>query len=282
MIRCMFFDTHVHFEHLGSEALAAVVSRALAAGVTRMVAVGASEAMNRAAEQAARSFPDSIRLALGQDREQAGKILDRSGRPSGRAVEDVMAGLKDQCVGLAKEGQALAPVALGEIGLDFHYHPEGVAPQVALFRGELAVARELGMPVIVHTREADRETLESLQEHTRGWKGDPARIGVIHCYTGGRDFARQLLDYGFFISFSGITTFRNADELRNVAAYVPLDRMLIETDTPYLAPIPMRGQENEPAFVPHVASKLAEIRHTRVEDIAACTYRNACALFGWA
>ncbi|MDP2991180.1 MAG: TatD family hydrolase, partial [Kiritimatiellota bacterium] len=134
-------------------------------------------------------------------------------------------------------------------------------------------------PVIVHTREAEAETLAALRAHAAAWRGAPDRIGVMHCFTGGELFARDLLALGFFISFSGIITFKNAGSLLAVAALVPEDRLLIETDAPYLAPEPFRGQPNEPAHVRRVAEILAEIRHTSWETIAEITARNAERLF---
>ena len=118
-----------------------------------------------------------------------------------------------------------------------------------------------------------------LKDFSRDWKGDPARLGVLHCFTRETAFARQMLDLGLMVSFSGIVTFANADPLREVAQYVPDDRLLIETDSPYLAPVPMRGNRNEPAFVVHVAKQLAELRGTSVESVANLTARNARTLF---
>jgi TatD DNase family protein len=144
----------------------------------------------------------------------------------------------------------------------------------------LDLAAKHRLPVIVHSREADDDTVELLREHVRRWRGDPARIGVLHCFTGTSEFARSVLDLGLMVSFSGIVTFRNADSLRAVAREVPEDRLLIETDTPYLAPVPQRGRPNEPAYVVHVAESLAKIRNDTVEHIAHSTARNALRLFG--
>ncbi len=167
--------------------------------------------------------------------------------------------------------------AVGETGLDFHYHPETAEAQAALFAAHLRLADAWRLPVIVHTREADEATLRVLDETP--WRGEGLR-GVIHCYTGGPAFAAELLARRFAISFSGIVTFRNADVLRESAAFVPDDRLLIETDSPFLAPVPKRGQRNEPAFVPHVAACLAAVRRTTPGAVADLTRRNALALFG--
>jgi TatD DNase family protein len=136
----------------------------------------------------------------------------------------------------------------------------------------LDLARELGLPVVIHTREADDDTLGLLREI-------PSK-GIIHCFTGGPKFCRDLLDLGFMISISGIVTFRAADNVRESALVVPDDRLLVETDSPFLAPVPLRGNVNEPAFVVHTAKFLAELRGVRFEDLAALTTRNALNLLG--
>jgi Tat protein secretion system quality control protein TatD with DNase activity len=171
----------------------------------------------------------------------------------------------------------LVLAAVGETGLDFHYHPETAEAQAVLFAAQLRLADEWRLPVIIHTREADEATLRTLDGTP--WRGTGLR-GVVHCFTGGRVFAEQLLDRALAISFSGIVTFRNAEALREVAAYVPEERLLIETDSPFLAPVPKRGQRNEPAFVAHVAECLATVRGTTVGRIAEVTWANAAGLFG--
>ena len=141
----------------------------------------------------------------------------------------------------------------------------------------LDLARRSALPVVIHTREADEATLRVLDETP--WRGEGLR-GVVHCFTGNKAFAAQLLERQLAISFSGIVTFRNADMLRESAAVVPDERLLIETDTPFLAPVPMRGQRNEPAFVAHVAACLANVRNTTPERIAEITCLNARLMFG--
>jgi TatD DNase family protein len=170
--------------------------------------------------------------------------------------------------------------AIGELGLDFHYTPETAEAQQALMVEQLALARELRLPVIVHSREADQETVALLSAHARQWGGGSDRIGVLHCFTGTESLARQLLDLGFMISFSGIVTFRNADLLREVARGIPADRLLIETDTPYLTPVPHRGRPNEPCYLPAIAALLARVRGMDVEELAGLTTANSEKLFG--
>lgn len=164
-------------------------------------------------------------------------------------------------------------VAIGETGLDYHYEPEAAELQQASFRLHLEAARQTGKPVIVHTREARADTLALLREAAL------PQAGVLHCFTEDWEMARAALDLGFYISLSGIVTFRNADALREVARKVPADRLLVETDSPYLAPIPYRGKANLPQYVREVAEFLALVRGERFEDLAAQTSANFKRLF---
>ena len=247
------FDTHAHFEGAPEETLA-LLERAFAVGVTRVMAVGGSESLNRGVEVAAKAagtVPEAGRVpevfrAIGWDRDQAGREL----RP------------------LDYTGVS----AVGEIGLDYHYSPETRLAQMELMGRQLELARSLGLPVIIHTREADDDTLGLLREI-------PSR-GIIHSFTGSPEFCRELLDLGFFISISGIVTFRAADNVRKSALVVPDDRLLVETDSPFLAPVPMRGRANEPAFVVHTALFLANLRGVSPERLAAVTTANALAVTG--
>ena len=165
-------------------------------------------------------------------------------------------------------------VAIGETGLDYYYHKDDPQWQQDRFRAHIQVANEVNKPIIVHTRDAGDDTLKILREENA-----EACSGVIHCFTETQEFAEQALDLGFMISISGIVTFRNADALRAIAKTIPDDRLLIETDSPYLAPIPHRGKQNQPAFVRHVAEVLAEIRGNSVEEIAEISRKNFYRLF---
>ncbi|MEH6491114.1 TatD family hydrolase [Halopseudomonas sp.] len=164
-------------------------------------------------------------------------------------------------------------VAIGETGLDYHYEPELAEQQKASFAVHLQAAKQTGKPVVIHTRAARADTLALLRE------ADLANAGVLHCFTEDWDMARAALDMGYYISLSGIVTFRNADALREVARQVPSDRLLVETDSPYLAPIPHRGKPNEPQFVCEVASFLAELRGVPVESLWQQTSDNFHRLF---
>ena len=232
------FDTHAHFEGTREEA-AAAVERAFAANVTRIMAVGGSESLNAGTDGFAYR-------AIGWDRDQVGKSLP----------ELDYAGVS----------------AVGEIGLDYHYSPGTREQQRELFAKQLELAKKLGLPVVIHTRDADDDTLGLLREI-------PSR-GIIHCFTGSPGFCRALLDLGFYISISGIVTFRAADNVRESALAVPDDRILVETDSPFLAPVPLRGNPNEPAFVVHTGKFLADLRKTSFESFAAQTTSNAISVLG--
>lgn len=174
-------------------------------------------------------------------------------------------------------------VAIGETGLDY-YRLNGrsvadMAWQRERFRVHIRAARTLDKPLVIHTRSASDDTLAILKEEGEG-AGAQAPRGVFHCFTETAEVARAALDLGFHISFSGILTFRNAQDLRDVARWVPMDRLLIETDSPYLAPVPFRGKVNQPAYVPHVAAQLAELKGVSAEEIGRVTSANFERLFG--
>lgn len=246
-------DTHCHFESENPNEIAAILERAGANGVRRVIAVGGSAALNAAAKiageiSAADTSLPRVLPAFGLDRDQANCDY----RPTD---------LTGAC-------------ALGEIGLDYHYSPETRPAQMRLFAAQLERAVAVGLPVIVHTRDADDDTLALLR--------DSHAYGVIHCFTGTPEFARKLLDLGFYISISGIVTFRAAGNVRETAAMIPDERLLIETDSPYLAPVPMRGKSNEPAFLAHTCRFLAELRGTDAENLAELTSNNAIKAFNLA
>ena len=175
---------------------------------------------------------------------------------------------------LAELAQDKKVVAIGETGLDYYYHKGDPQWQQERFRAHIQVANEVDKPVIIHTRDAGDDTLEILKQENAEACG-----GVIHCFTETQDFADRAMELGFMISISGIVTFRNADALRAIAKTIPDDRLLIETDSPYLAPVPQRGKQNQPAFVQHVAETLAQVRNTSVEAIAEISRNNFYRLF---
>ncbi|MGQ9661353.1 MAG: TatD family hydrolase [Kiritimatiellia bacterium] len=269
-----FFDSHVHFSaDYGHDQLISLVERACAAGVRYMVAVGGSPDMNCAALTVTRLLPRFVHAAIGYDRDQAPKLTRSTSE-----FEQALAVLAEK---IRRENKAdRRIVALGEIGLDFHYSPDTATAQIELLRGQLELAERLGLPVIVHSRNADTQTLEELARHKSQGRRSDCR-GVLHCFTGDRTFARKILDLGFYISFSGIVTFRNADSIRDALKIIPDHSLLIETDSPYLAAEPYRGRSNEPALLPAVAKVVAAVRACPLARIAELTLNNARRLFGW-
>jgi TatD DNase family protein len=256
----MFIDSHVHFDSFVEKGtFPELLSHTEEAGVLEMVAIGGSSGANALSLKLAQEHPGRIFGCAGYDRDEATEGYDLS------ELRDFV------------ENPLVK--AVGETGLDYYYTAETATEQKKLFAENLALAAEFGKPVVVHTRDADEDTVALLSDYASAWKGDGARLGVLHCFTRDIAFARQVLDLGLLISFSGIVTFANADPLREVVQYVPDDRLLIETDAPYLAPVPMRGQRNEPAFVVHVAKQLAELKGCSLEFIANLTATNARTLF---
>jgi TatD DNase family protein len=253
------FDTHAHFPQ-DEEKISRLLERASTAGVTRLMAVGGSPELNRAALLAA-SVADGaacapkVLVALGMDRDQLPHPGAACPKYDFSAVIDNRRRIS----------------AVGEIGLDFHYAPETAKAQCDLFAAQLELAKELDLPVVIHTREADDATLGVLDEND-------FHNGIIHCFTGSVPFEKKLLDRGLMISISGIVTFRAAENVREAARYAPDDRLLIETDSPFLAPVPMRGKENEPSFLPHTLEFLAAERKTAPEALAYLTTRNAMGI----
>lgn len=257
-----WIDSHVHFDGFEREGvLADLFKRASAAGVEGMIAIGGSDEANERAVRIAAERPGIVSAVVGYDRDFAEKSWDTEGLRA-----------------MIREHRRWV-VGVGESGLDYHYEPQSASLQKKLFSDMLEVAAESVLPIVVHSREADADTLDLLRAFVRNWKGDPARPGVLHCFTGSYEFACKLLDLGLMISFSGILTFRNADDLRDCARRLPIDRLLIETDAPYLAPVPFRGKTNEPAMVPKVAETLASIRSDTLQTLASRTTGNARFLF---
>ncbi|HEY2963581.1 MAG TPA: TatD family hydrolase [Pyrinomonadaceae bacterium] len=258
----MFVDSHAHID--GAEFDAdrdEVIERAYAAGVETILNVGTGNPHSGVFERA---------IELGRKRPCLYTAIGVHPHDA-RFYDDAA---ESRIKELLKTGERV--VAWGEIGLDFHYDNSPRDVQVEVFKRQLRAARDLDLPVIIHTREAEPETIEILKSDYAGAQ----RYGVFHCFSGSRDLALRALDLGFMISFSGIVTFRKADDLRKVAKEVPLDRLLIETDCPFLAPVPHRGKRNEPAYVVEVASCIAELCGRELHDIANLTADNFRRLFG--
>ncbi len=257
----MFVDSHAHIDGPEFDAdRQDVIQRACDAGVSAILNVGTGDphsgVLERAVELAEKH--ESLYTAVGTHPHDARLFNDQAEQ----RITDLI-------------GQSVRVIAWGEIGLDFHYDNSPRDVQMDAFRRQLQLARAALLPVIIHTREAEAETIEILRSEWQG-SGLP---GIIHCFSGTRELAQQAVELGMFISFSGIVTFKKADDLRIVASEVPLDRLLIETDCPYLSPVPHRGKRNEPAYVVEVARCLAELRGGSLEEMGRITAENFAALF---
>ncbi|MCL4532084.1 MAG: TatD family hydrolase [Chloroflexi bacterium] len=264
-------DSHAHLEDpafAGEDAV--LVERALAAGVGQIVTVGTDLATSRRAVATAARHP-AVFAAVGIHPHEAGQ-LD--------------AGALDELRRLARQPKV---VAIGEIGLDFYRDLSPRPVQRAAFAAQLALAGELDLPVVVHDREAHAEIVAALREFAAG---HPGARGVLHCFSGDEGMAREAIELGFYISFAGPLTYANAGRLQRLAAALPLERLLVETDCPYLTPVPLRGKrnvpasadwhwrgDNEPANAALVAEKLAHLRGLGLAEVAAATTANAARLF---
>jgi TatD DNase family protein len=256
----MFIDSHVHFDRFVKDGtFSEILANAKEVEVLEMVAIGGSADANTLSLKLAEEYPGRIFGCAGYDRDLATENCD---------FAELREFVENPFV-----------KAVGETGLDYYYTADTAAEQKKLFNENLALAIEFEKPVVVHSRDADEDTVALLKDFSNAWKGDAARLGVLHCFTRDTQFAKQVLDLGLMISFSGIVTFANADPLREVVQYVPDDRLLIETDSPYLAPVPKRGNRCEPAFVVHTANRLAELKGISIESIAKLTSKNARTLF---
>jgi TatD DNase family protein len=253
----MLVDSHCHldFPEFAPE-LDAVVARAREAGVGTCVSIGTTLAKFPRVQAVAEQF-DNVWCSVGI-------------HPHEAKVEPL-----DNSAPLIERAQHPKVVGIGETGLDYYYEHSPREAQIANFRAHIAAARELKLPLIVHTRDAEDDTIQIL----RGEMEQGAFTGLIHCFTGTRALAEAARDLGFCISASGIATFKKSEELRSVLKDVPLDRLLVETDAPYLAPMPHRGKRNEPAFVTHTARMLADLKGIGFEELAAATTDNFFRLF---
>jgi TatD DNase family protein len=255
-------DSHCHLaDRIFADDLEAVIARARTAGVERALVIlagGDTEEAARA-QRILTVWPD-VRVSIGVHPHQAHQFADNPERSAD----------------LVKRQWSAMPVAraIGEIGLDYHYAYSPPDVQRAVFRVQLRLAAELKRPIVIHTREADDDTLAILRE-----EGDGRPRGVLHCFTGDSRLANAGLDLGLYISVAGIITFPKASGLREVVHDIPLDRLLTETDSPFLAPVPYRGKRNEPAHVARVVGALADLHGLAPEEIASRTRENFHALF---
>lgn len=257
----MYTDSHFHLDHFALKgSIPELVANAREASVTRLIAIGGSDDANRLALDTARAYPGGMWATAGYDRDLA----------------------PDWDGDLSRVREAVSQpevVAVGESGLDYFHKNIDPAAQRRLFAAMLDLSVETGKPMVIHSRDADADSLDMLAEFSRRWPYPDRPCGVLHCFTGSDGFARALLDLNLMISFSGIATFKNAADLRATAAWIPDDRLLIETDSPYLAPEPHRGERNEPRRIPCVAACLAAVRDISPEALGELTTANAVRFF---
>ena len=251
------YDSHCHLDFPDfADEIEAVVARAQAAGVERMITISTRVAHGEKLVALAERFP-SVWFTIGTHPHQAAEEPET----------DVAA--------IARFAGHAKCVGIGEAGLDYHYNyaPPDIAKKV--FVAQIGLARMLGLPLVIHAREADADVAQILRDEMA--KG--AFTAVLHCFTSSRALAETGLELGFYVSFSGVLTFKNSQELRDIARDVPMDRVLVETDAPFLAPVPHRGRRNEPAFVAATAAALAEVKGVSAAVIARVTSANVAALF---
>ena len=255
----MLFDTHCHLDDPRLfEELDAVLSRAMEAGVGRITTIGSANdvASVMSAVEIAKKHPDRISATVGVHPHDA------------KHLDDAL------CDAIRRAGADPLVVAIGETGLDAHYDHSPRPAQEHAFRKQIAIAKEVRKPLIIHTRSAPEETLRILREEHASDVG-----GIIHCFSEDARFAASALDLGFVSSFSGIVTFGKAVAVQEAAVKQPADAILVETDAPYLAPVPKRGKRNEPAYVAYTAARIAELRGEDPEAFAQATFDNALRVF---
>lgn len=253
----MLVDTHAHLELPEFDPdRDQVIRRALESDVRYILTMGSDLPSSRQAVELAQGYPP-VYAAVG--------IHPHEAQSANEEVYDL----------LCEQARQEKVVAWGEVGLDYYHKFAPKELQQEILRRQIRLARSMRLPLIIHDREAHQDVLRLLQEEKAGEVG-----GVFHCFSGDEDFARQCLELGFYLSFAGPVTFLNASKVQRVARFVPCERLLIETDAPFLAPHPLRGQRNEPAWVRHVAEKLAELKGLSFEDIARITTLNSRQLFG--
>jgi len=249
----MIIDSHAHLESL--EDLEEKILRAKDQKITNIVSISSSVNSSKNTIGIAENY-DMVYSSVGIHPHNADQFNDQS---------------INELEKLSKNSKV---VAIGETGLDYHYLNSTKEIQIRCFKSHLNLSKKLSLPVIIHVRESDTDLINSIKEESF-----PGDLGIIHCFSGNYETAKIYLELGFYISFSGIVTFKKAEELREAASKLPIDRILVETDSPYLAPVPYRGKPNEPCNVRYVVEKIAEVRNISFEKTAQQTAENAIRLF---
>ncbi len=252
----MLIDSHAHIDlEEFEDDFEDMLKRAKENDVVRIMNVGFDLTSSRRAVSLAKAFPQ-ISAVVGFHPHDAAKV-----RESDWAHLEAIG--RESCV-----------AAIGEMGLDYYRNLSPKDVQKEVFRRQIHLARQLKKPIVIHDRDAHLDVLTMIKEENAGQNG-----GVMHCFSGSKETARQCMDLGFHISIAGPVTFKNAPRLQDVARYIPKDRLLVETDCPYLAPVPHRGKRNEPAYVKFVAEKIAELKGIPYDQVAEETYRNTVSVF---
>lgn len=251
------FETHAHYDDEAFDAdRTAVIERLQSFGIDRVVNIGSNMSTSRTTDKLTREY-DFFYGAVGVHPSDSGDMTEAD-------IEELR--------GLAAANKKI--VAIGEIGLDYHWPEPGKDVQQKWFRRQLGLARELGLPVVIHSRDAANDTMTILEEEKAGEIG-----GVMHCYSYSKELAERVLKLGFYIGVGGVITFKNGRKLVETVEATPLDRIVIETDSPYLAPEPNRGKRNNSANLRYVVSKIAEIKGITPEEAAEITYENAVKMY---
>jgi TatD DNase family protein len=258
----MLIDTHCHlnYEYDGGKTPDQLVAEAQASGVGTLITIATEESNFATVQKISEKFPN-VYHTIGVHPHEASLVN---------------AGVLDSMRRFLSHPKC---VAVGEIGLDYYYEHSARDKQQAECRAQLELAIEMKKPVVIHSRDGEEDLLPMLADYARRQSGAPS-LGVIHCFSGTREFGQACIDLGFYVSLSGILTFKNSESLRQAVKTFPLDRLLVETDSPFLAPAPLRGKKCEPFMVKHTALKLAEVMGVPFEELAAITTRNAKACFG--
>jgi TatD DNase family protein len=255
--KCQLVDTHCHLDYLADEKLAPLIEQCHQAGVSHILTIGVEPSNLGAVLNIANHHP-SVFGALGIHPHHASDYSDQ-------VEQEIIKGASSNKI-----------VAIGECGLDYHYNHSPATVQKEVFERELDLASQLNLPVIIHTREADEDTIQIL----KNFSNSLPKKGVLHCYSAGEKLAQFVLDQGFYLGFTGIITFAKADNVRKIVRMTPLERLLIETDAPFLAPKPHRGRKNSPLYLPYIAQEMAVILNQNSNDLYQQLRSNTTTLFG--
>ena len=251
----MLFDTHVHLNDVSYENYQEIIQNALSNGVKKMVVVGFDLDSSKRAIEIAKEYP-FVYAAIGIHPSEANKGYDKDLIELEKLICDKV-------------------VAIGEIGLDYHYDGVIKENQSDLFIKQIQIAKRNNLPIIIHSRDACRDTVDILKEY----KGCYSK-GIMHCYAYSYEIAKVLINYGFIFSFGGVVTYKNAKEVKEVVTNLDINKIILETDAPYLTPTPHRGKRNEPAYIKYVADEIALLKGLDKKDVEEITYNNACDFFG--